>query len=506
MTWRQRKAKQPRQKEESAAQPPGGQPLPGAARPANDPTRSPFWRDSHPEHRFDCHTRLPREELDSPSAGISRARHTFYKIIDTGLKSRVITINLEPHSDTFRVRFHLKDGWHTVLEGSRDEYKKLRRELGDMVFGNPDGPEERRLPELGLFEIIYSDGDWKTAVCRWMPGTDGPIINIYFQPSVEKGFLLDLDNLGIRAGDVEKIKRAGDRLKGLIVASGPTGAGKSVLSYSILVRAQMQGRSVATIERPKKFLLPGARQVGLSRGDDYWKKIPEAVADDPDVLMVQDPMGQTDLAAVLGEAQHRLVITALHCNNAASTIVRFMQFHPRNIEKDEAVQRYFPNPRIIPEVLANHLLLTTGSRLLSRLCPHCKKGKPFEANFVKRAGIKAVEGLPLAHYFTTGCEACGQTGIAGIESVFEVIEVTPSMGGIIRDHHLLSTPPGKDVDWDYLYAAESLLAERAQAEGMRCMRHVGLDKVMEGRIFLNDLLTDVPEPYGPIGENTEEKS
>jgi hypothetical protein len=38
------------------------------------------------------------------------------------------------------------------------------------------------------------------------------------------------------------------------------------------------------------------------------------------------------------------------------------------------------------------------------------------------------------------------------------------------------------------------------------MRHVGLDKVMEGRIFLNDLLTDVPEPYGPIGENTEEKS
>jgi len=474
-----------------------------AAPEKEDPRHSPFWHDSHPEHRFECLTRLPREELRSPLPDISRARRTLYEILDAGLARRVYTINIEPHSGTFRARLHLDDGWHTMLKGGRDEFKALNRELNSMAFGSPEGTGERRLPQIGLFEIIYPDGDWKTANCRWMPGTDGPIINIYFQPSGEKGFVLDLDNLGIRDGDVEKIKRAGDRPKGLIVASGPTGAGKSVLCYSLLVRAQLQGRSVATIERPKKFILPGALQVGLEPGLDYWTKFSEALADDPDVFMVQDPMGQTDLVAVLGEAQHRLVITALHQNNAASTIVRFMQLHPRDTEKDEAVKRYFPDPRVIPDVLATHLLLTTGSRLLGRLCPHCQKGQRFNPNFVKRMGIQALEGRPLAHYFTTGCEACGQWGFAGIESVFEVLEVTPDMHDIIRGHHMLSTPPGRDADWEHLYEAGPLLEERARAEGMRPMFYVGMDKVMEGRIRLYDLLTDTPEPYGPPKENTE---
>ena len=462
---------------------------------AKDPTRSPFWRDSHPEHRFNCLTHLTREELASPPPGLSRARRTLYEIMDAGLTQRVITINLEPHSDTFRVRFHLDDGWHTVLKGGRDEFKTLNRELNNMAFGSPEGTGERRLPELGLFEILYHDGDWKTANCRWMPGTDGPIINIYFQPSGEKGFVLDLDQLGIRAADVEKIKRAGDRPKGLIVASGPTGAGKSVLCYSLLVRAQLQGRRVATIERPKKFLLPGALQVGLEPGGSYWTKFSEALADDPDVFMVQDPMEQTDRAFILGEAQHRLVIAALHCNNAASTIVRLMQFHARDIEKDEAVKRYFPDPRAIPGILADHLLLTTGSRLLGRLCPHCRKGQRFDPTFVKRKGIQQMEGRPMAHYFTTGCEACGQTGFAGIESVFEVLEVTPDMHDIIRGRYMLSTAPVRDEDWDYLYEAGPLLEERARAEGMRPMFHVGLDKVLAGKVRLNQLLMETPEPY-----------
>jgi len=461
-----------------------------------DPSRSPYWRNTHPEHRFNCHTRLTREELTSPPPGLSRARRALYKILHAGLNPRVYTVNLEPHDDTFRARLHLADGWHTVMQGGRDEFKALLGELNMMMFGNPNGTGERRLPDIGLFEIVYPDGDWKAVNCRWMPGTDGPIINIYFQPSFEKGFVLDLDRLGIRDGDVEKIKRAGDRQKGLIVVSGPTGAGKSVLSYSLLVRAMMQGRSVATIERPKKFLLPGALQVGLRPGGHYWEKFPEALADDPDVFMVQDPMGRTDMAAVLGEAQHRLVITALHCNNAASAIVRFMSFHPQDIEKDEAFRHYFPDPRAVPDILATHLLLTTGSRLVSRLCPHCRKGQRFDPNFVKRMGIQALEGRPLAHYFTTGCDACGQEGFAGVESVCEVLEVTPDMHDIIRERHMLSTPTGKDVDWDYTYDAAPLLEARARAEGMRPMFYVGMDKVLEGRIRLNHLLLETPEPYG----------
>ncbi len=476
-----------------------------AARPANDPTRSPFWRDSHPEHRFFALNPLKREDLHSPPPGISPARRTLYEIIDTGLIARAGSINLEPYLKTFRVRFHLQEGWKTVMEGEYSDFKAICEELGSLVFGKPDALYETVFHQIGATEIDYQNGEFIGVVCKSIWGTDGPIVNIYFQSSGEKGFVLDLDNLGIREPDLVKIKRALDRPKGLILVCGPTGAGKSVLCYSSLVRAQLQGRRVVTLERPKKFVLPGAVQVGVEPRHTFRDGLDKALAHDPDVLMFQDISDNEDLLPALQQADQRLVICGYHRWSAISALRSLFQSFCLGLDKDKDHSEYLsPGNQIRPEALAQRLLLVTGSRLLSRLCPHCKTGKPFEANFVKRAGIKAVEGLPLAHYFTTGCEACGQTGYAGIESVFEVLEVTPVIREMIsRFNKDIDTQDCPEKDYE---RPEQLLEARAIEEGMRPMYYLAMDKVLEGRIKLRHVLMEIPKPYGPIGESTEEKS
>jgi len=466
-----------------------------AARPADDPTRSPFWRDSHPEHRFFSQTRLTREELHSPPPDLSQARRTLYNIMDAGLRHNACCANLEPHSDSFRVRFKLEGTWCTVLEGKGDEFEAIWKELAVMLFEDPVWFHGYGHPNWRVIEIDFPDGAWMPVVFRWVWGTDGPIINAQFASAGEKGFVLDLDNLGIRQVDLVKIKRALDRPKGLILVCGPTGAGKSVLCYSALVRAQLQGRSVATVERPKKFLLPGTVQVGVEPEQTFRDGLEEALADDPEVLMFQDLWHHEDLLPALQQADRRLVICGYHRFSAVFALRSLLQAVCHGLDKEKDHSEFLsPQDQILPEALAQRLLLVTGSRLLPRLCPHCSVSYPLEVASLGKTTWEPPAGKTLVHFGTRGCTACNHSGFAGTEGIFEVLEVTPAIRTMISWFKKADDMYG-DAEGDY-DKPERLLESRAMEEGMRPMRHVALDKVLEGKIRLRHVLQEIPKPYG----------
>jgi len=469
-----------------------------AARPADDPSRSPYWRNTHPEHRFRSFTHLKREDLGRLHKEISDARMDLYMLFHLALENDIQSINFEPAADSFRVRMKSGREWETVLEGERKRFDAIVSELGRMIMDDPEFLPTFRWPHTGVINIDYPDGDWKAAICESLPGIDGPIIHVYFQSSGEKGFVLDLDNLGIRHVDLVKIKSAVDQPKGLVVIAGPTGAGKSVLCYSALVRAQMRGRSVATVERPKKFLLPGAVQVGLHGSKNYVDGMAIALAHDPDVLMLQEADGMRGLLPVLEEARNRLLIIGYHNYNSISMLRLLMSAVYR---KDEISQAFEAGTGeyTAARALAERLLLVTGSRLLPRLCPHCRVAHTLDPGALQKAGMTSRQGHNYHHYGTTGCEACGHAGFAGLESVFEVLPVTPAVleaaEACLRaaDGNRDETDPD-ELDTAYL-DAQRALEQTALREGMRPMRHVGLDKVLEGKVRLKDVLMKTPAPF-----------
>lgn len=275
--------------------------------------------------------------------------------------------------------------------------------------------------------------------------------------------VLSLEGLGMTPADLERVQTLVNLREGLVLVTGPTGAGKTTTLYSALRTIQNRGVNIVTVEDPVEYKLTGIVQVQVNEkaGLTFAAALRSILRQDPDVVLIGEIRDrETATIATQASLTGHLVLSTLHTIDAAAAIARLVDIG------------------IEPFKIAAALKGVVAQRLMRRLCPHCK------APATEPPPEKYQRWIPrTAKLFNAvGCQECNQTGYRGRLAVLEVL--------IVNDEVERRVSAGETTD---------RIAEAAQRGGMRTLWESGIEHVLTGTVDLEEALRvlDVPMETAP---------
>jgi len=324
--------------------------------------------------------------------------------------------------------------------------------------------DETRIPQDGRFSTRLDGKDIDFRVSTF-PTSLGEKVAIRVLDPTEG--LKSFEELGLERRNFEVVKAATKKPYGLILATGPTGSGKTTTLYTILNLLNKEGVNIVTLEDPIEYFIGGVNQSQIRPeiGYNFSQGLRQIVRQDPDIIMVGEIRDEETAALAINAAlTGHIVLSTLHTNNAAGVIPRLIDMEVK--------------PFLIPPALS----IAIAQRLVAKLCPYCKKEvKPKKE--IKDLILREVESLPqiiknkvkisspLMIYEAQGCKKCNFRGFAGRIGVFEVLSMTDELSRII-----LKTPE------------EQKIIQEASRQGMITMKQDGILKVLDGITTIEEVL------------------
>lgn len=242
---------------------------------------------------------------------------------------------------------------------------------------------------------------------------------------------------------------------GMILHVGPTGSGKTTSLYAALTELNDPEINIHTIENPIEYRLPGVNQLEVRHeiGLDFARALRAYLRQDPDILLVGEIRDEeTAQVAVEAAMTGHLLLSTLHTNDAASTIVRLLEMGIR------------------PYMISSSLLMICAQRLLRRLCLHCRQA------YLADAGVKQLLGRPaepeLKLYAAAGCSECHYTGYAGRIGVFELLIPNDALRQAMNQPHV---------------SAEMIKEVALRSTGMYSLYQDGIEKTLQGLTSVEEL-------------------
>jgi type II secretory ATPase GspE/PulE/Tfp pilus assembly ATPase PilB-like protein len=299
---------------------------------------------------------------------------------------------------------------------------------------------ERRLPQDGRASVKVGEDKLDLRVSI-LPTPSGESVVVRILPN---RMLLELNDLGFRQEDRERLARLIAQPHGLLFVTGPTGSGKTTTLYAMLNTINRDERKIITIEDPVEYEMEGVTQVQINPqiGLTFAAGLRSMLRHDPDVMMVGEvrDLETAELAIRIALTGH-LVFSTLHTNDAASGITRLLDMG------------------IDPYLIVSSVECFIAQRLVRLLCPHCKLEAAPERHEVTRM------------YRARGCDRCQQTGFYGRTAIYELLPVTES----VKD--LIMAKASANVIW-----------RKGIEQGMRTMQQDGWEKVQAGATTVEEVL------------------
>ena len=275
---------------------------------------------------------------------------------------------------------------------------------------------ERRLPQDGAahLRVARSDIDIRVAT---MPSRYGESAVIRLLPK-DRG-ILEIPKLGLSSPDRQTLRRLLELPHGIIAVTGPTGSGKTTTLATMLTALNDKTRKILTIEDPIEYEIRGINQsqVKPEIGLTFAAALRAFVRQDPDVIMVgevRDP--ETANIAIHAALTGHLVLTTLHTETAATAVPRLLDLGVENF------------------LMQSTLRAVIAQRLVRVLCDRCKIEQKLSAASLaadpRYAMLRLREGDSV--YVPGGCERCNGTGYRGRTGVFEILEITDAIRGLIK--------------------------------------------------------------------------
>ncbi len=264
-----------------------------------------------------------------------------------------------------------------------------------------------------------------------------------------------LDELGVLEDDFRNITIISCKPQGVVIATGPTGSGKTTMLYSLLAAMMNPNKNFETIEEPVEYFLEEANQVSINEkiGLSFAQVLRATLRQDPDVILVGEMRDfETADTAFKAALTGHMVLSTLHTNSAVASITRLVDMG------------------IKPYIIASALEGVIAQRLVRKVCSGCAGPAAPENSLLELLRLPA-------HYFgagTTkgsGCSQCGNTGYRGRIGVYEMFVMNDDYRHLIgADYH------------------ESELLNLARTNGMKTLLEDGLEKVQRGWTTLEELL------------------
>ena len=320
-------------------------------------------------------------------------------------------LHIEPHEGGLRVRTRIDGFLQTVMDRADVPVKRVVSRL--KVMAGLD-IAETRLPQDGRIPLRIGGRMIDTRVSS-LPGNYGE--RIVLRILDRAAGLMPLEQLGLDRDQIALLEKLATTPNGVILATGPTGAGKTTTLYSLLKLADREERNIVTVEDPIEYDLAGISQTQINAeiGMTFAAGLRATLRQDPDVILVGEIRdGETASTAAQAALTGHLVFSSLHANSSVAAVVRL---------RDLGLEDF---------LISATLRGVIAQRLLRRLCPDCRVAHPPtapEAAHFDRAGLP----LPTALHRAQGCDACNDTGYAGRIGIFEILEVTEPLREAVSD-------------------------------------------------------------------------
>jgi type IV pilus assembly protein PilB len=309
---------------------------------------------------------------------------------------------------------------------------------------------ERRIPQDGRVGLTIEGRHVDVRVVT-IPSVHGE--SVVLRILDKDNLKLDLDKLGFQQHELERFRQAFGRAYGAVLATGPTGSGKSTSLYAALLELNTPEKNIITIEDPVEYQIKGITQVqvNVKAGLTFAQGLRSMMRADPDILMVGEIRDrETAQIAVEGALTGHMVLSTLHTNDAPSAITRLVEMG------------------IEPFLVASALECVVAQRLARTLCPHCKRRTIISAGILRNHGFRA--HFDIEAYEPVGCVRCGSMGYRGRTGLYEVMLMSEE----IRELTLQR-------------ASADQIGAVAVREGMRRLREDGLDKVKAGLTSMSEI-------------------
>lgn len=343
---------------------------------------------------------LPEWGTDSGDAPIIRLLN---EVLAAAIEQRASDVHLEPHESDLLIRFRI-DGilfdWQRLDPAQHAPLVSRVKVLAGMDIA------ERRLPLDGRFTVRLGGKRWDVRVST-VPSVLGEKAVLRLLPKDTAG--LALEDLGMQQRQRRLFEALLARPHGMILVTGPTGAGKTTTLYAALQQLDCIGKNILTIEDPVEYELPRVTQIQVHAkiGLSFAAGLRHILRQDPDILMVGEIRDAETLEmAVQAALTGHLVLSTLHCNDAAGAA-------PRALDMG-----------LEPFLFTSAVTGVIAQRLVRRVCPHCRVEEPLPPSVRERFEIGDGNAV---YYRGVGCGECRDTGYRGRLAVFETLMLSEAV-------------------------------------------------------------------------------
>lgn len=275
--------------------------------------------------------------------------------------------------------------------------------------------------------------------------------------------VLKMEALGFDAVDQARIERAVAHPQGLILATGPTGSGKTTTLYSLLQSGLTSTKNYMSIEDPVEYYMDQAGQVHIREriGLTFAVVLRAILRQDPDVILLGEIRDlETAEVALHAALTGHQVFSTLHTNSAVASVARLFDLGLK------------------PYVVATALSAIIAQRLVRQICDQCRQPDSPDERTLKLLGL----GTEFADqmFKGAGCSHCHGSGYRGRIGIYEVLVPDAEM------RHLIASGSS---------AIE--MTKKARRIGARTLYMDAIDKIRLGRTTAEEIL----RVLGPVPDD-----
>ena len=352
-------------------------------------------------------------------------------------------IHVEPYETYMRVRLRV-DG--SLIEIARPPATMKAAIVSRFKVMAGMKIEEKRLPQDGNINVVINNKPIDFRI-NSLPTVHGEkvVLRILDKSSLQ----VDMTKLGFEKDDLLRFKNAIHNPFGMVLVTGPTGSGKTTTLYSALAELNKVTDNIVTAEDPVEFTLDGINQVYVK--PDYGLSFADALKaflrQDPDIIMVGEIRDkETGEIAIKAALTGHMVLSTLHTNSAADTIVRLQNMGLESFNLISALQAI------------------VAQRLARRICSNCKEPDPTVLpEHLVALGVSLERAKAAKIFKGKGCHICSQSGYKGRTAIHEVLIMNDELREAI------------------MKGASAMEMKRiAIRSGMRTLRQNALTKMLNG--------------------------
>jgi general secretion pathway protein E len=370
-------------------------------------------------------------------------------IIDEAVKARASDIHIEPQEKRLRVRYRIDGTLQDMMSLPMDIHLPLISRL-------------KILAELNIADHFHAqDGQFSTeSKQRKIDVRVATSPTVHGEMAVlrlldKSTATLGLAELGLLPEGLEKYEKMLKVPYGMILISGPTGAGKTTTLYASLNSLDTLGRNVITVEDPAEYRFEDINQIQVNNqaGITFASGLRSILRLDPDVILVGEVRdAETANIAVQAALTGHLMLSSIHANDTIGVLFRLI---------DLGVE---------PLLIASAVIGIVAQRMVRRICPDCQQ--MIEAPLAEQVAYeKEMKEKRTKFLYAAGCKTCAYTGYLGRTGIFEILSMTDTLRRMIISG-----------------ASPADIREEALKEGLSTMMHDGMQKVQMGLTTPSEIL------------------